>query len=183
MTREVRQLDAACSDDFYRVHCEQNGEGWCNCVAWWVPTWDGWGERTAAQNRALRDELFARGEHDGYLVYVDGQPVGWCQVGPRDRLTKLRAQFGLEPDPGAWAVTCFVIAPTHRRRGVASFLLQEVLSDLSRQGVPRVEAFPKRGTEGPGGLWTGPEAMYRAAGFEVVQDDPKAPVLAMNLSR
>ena len=30
-------------------------------------------------------------------------------------------------------------------------------------------------------LWTGPENMFRAAGFAVVQDDPRRPVLAIEL--
>ena len=77
---EVRRLTAERRSDFDRVHCKANGAEWCRCVAWWVSTWDGWGERTAEQNDALRDELFARGEHDGYLAYRDGVPVGWCQV-------------------------------------------------------------------------------------------------------
>ncbi len=35
----------------------------------------------AQENRALREELFAKQIYDGYLVYIDGEPQGWCQVG------------------------------------------------------------------------------------------------------
>lgn len=174
----VRAFDAERWDDFRAFHCAQNGAGWCFCVAWWVETWEGWGERTAAQNLALRQELCARGEHDGYLLYDGARPVGWCQVGRRDRLAKLVRQYVLEPDPGAWAVTCFEIAPGSRRRGAASFLLGEVLADLARRGVERVQAFPRRGAgEEEGRLWTGPEGMYARAGFRVVREDPHRPVM------
>jgi len=168
---EVRRLDAERRADFDRVHCEANGAGWCRCVAWWVPTWDGWGERTAEQNDALREELFARGEHDGYLAYLEGRPVGWCQVGPRDRLAKLVAQFELEPDPDTWAITCFVVAPRHRRGGVARAMLSEVLRDLPARGARRVEAYPRAG-EGldEGEMWNGPRAMLEHAGFERVRE-------------
>ena len=111
---------------------------------------------------------------------MDGEPSGWCQAVPRDRLDKLRRQFARPADPETWAVTCFLIAPALRERGLASFLLGEVLGDLRRRGVRRVEAYPARG-EGlpPDDVWTGPEAMFLAAGFRIVQDDPKRPVLVI----
>jgi ribosomal protein S18 acetylase RimI-like enzyme len=180
IAKAVHRLDASRRADFYRVHCTANGTDWCFCAAWYVPTWTGWGDRTADENRQVREALFAHGEHDGYLLYVDGDPVSWCQVGPRDRLEKLVRQFGLAPDPDTWAITCFLIAPTHRRQGLAAFLLREVLVDLRARGVKRVEAFPKRGEALDAlDLWNGPEAMFRAAGFAVVQDDPQRPVLAL----
>ena len=177
---EVRRLDRERRADFDRVHCEANGAGWCRCAAWWVPTWDGWGERTAEQNHALRDELFARNEYDGYLLYRDGAPVGWCQVGPRDRLPKLVAQFELEPDPETWAITCFVVAPRDRRRGLASALLGDVVRDLAARGVRRVEAYPRLG-EGLDEveLWNGPAAMFRRAGFQLVRELGPCGVLAL----
>jgi GNAT superfamily N-acetyltransferase len=176
----VHRFDAARRADFDRVHCEANDAGWCRCVAWWVETWDGWGERSAEANRALRDELCARGEYDGYLLYERGEPAGWCQAGPRDRLAKLVRQFGLAPDPRTWAVTCFLIDPARRRRGLARHFLSSVLSSVKARGARRVEAFPKRGTELDAlDLWNGPEALYRAEGFRVVRDDPVRPVLAL----
>ncbi len=181
MERVVVRLDASRREDFFRLHCAENGAGWCRCVAWWVPTWEGWGARAEAENLQLRQELFDRGEYDGYLLYVEGAPVGWCQAGPRDRLQKLADQFGLAPDPDTWAITCFLIAPEHRRQGHAAHLLGEALADLRRRGVQRVEAFPKRGAAEEAELWTGPEAMLREAGFRVVRDHAQRPVMAIDL--
>lgn len=176
MRKEVRRFGPRLRDDFFRVHCDENESGWCYCSAWWVPTWEGWGERTAEENRRLREELLDRGEYDGYLIYVDGVPAGWCQAGRRDRLEKLTRQYGLDPDPDTWAITCFQIAPAYRRQGLATHLLREVLRDLRDRGVRRVEAFPFRDTDDP---WTGPEEMFLAAGFGVVRDHPRQPVLAI----
>ncbi|MBI1729520.1 GNAT family N-acetyltransferase [Candidatus Acetothermia bacterium] len=176
--REVRRFDSKCHSDFFELHSAPNGGGWCNCVAWWVPTWEAWRDRRAEENQALRESLCSRGEYDGYLLYVNNEPVGWCQVGPRDRLEKLRNQFGLKPDPKSWAITCFFIAKSHRCRGLASHLLSEVLLDLQERGVKRVEAFPKRGAGlGTLDLWNGPEAIFLKGGFKVWRDDPKRPVL------
>ncbi len=178
----IQRLDAGRRDDFYRFHCPANDAGWCFCVAWWAPTWEGWGDRSADDNRRLRDELFDHGEFDGYLAYAGDEPVGWCQVGPRDRLTKLAQQFALPPDPAVWAITCVNVAPSRRRRGVARTLLRAVLDGVRARGVRRLEAFPKRGPElEPGDLWNGPEALYREAGFSVTRDDPQRPLLALDL--
>lgn len=179
---EVHRLDESRRSDFFRVHSEAAGGGWCHCVAWWTPTWEGWGDRTAEENRRLRADLFDRGEYDGYLLYFDGNPVGWCQVGPRDRLEKLARQYGLAADPAAWAITCFLIAPSHRRQSLARQLLIAVLEDLRARGIRRVEAFPKRGENlETGDLWTGPESLFLSAGFSVARDHPSRPVLARDL--
>lgn len=182
MEFQVRRLTPALREDFYRVHSPQHDCGWCCCVAWWVPTWEGWGGRSAGENRALRDALFDRGEYDGYLGYVNDVPAAWCQVGRRDRLEKLTRQLDLAADPSVWAITCFLVAPACRRHGLAQRMLVEVLADLRSLGVCRVEAYPKRG-EGleVDDLWNGPESMFRSAGFETLIDHPTRPVLSLDL--
>lgn len=182
MTREVRRFEPSRRDDFFRLHCDANDAGWCYCTAWWVPTWEEFSDRSADENRASRDELLERGEYDGYLLYLETTPVGWCQAGPRDRLEKLVRQFGLEPDDETWAITCFLIAPEHRRTGLSRYLLDEVLKDLRERGVRRVEAFPKHGEESdPLELWNGAEAIFMEAGFSVTRHHPLRPVLSLEL--
>jgi GNAT superfamily N-acetyltransferase len=175
---QVHPLSKVRSGDFYHLHSSENCCGWCYCVAWWVPTWEGWGDRSAEENRALREYLFGSKQYDGYLLYIDDIPVGWCQVGPRDRLKKLNRQYGLHPNPETWAITCFLIVPQYRRDGYAGYMLGEVLKDLHHRGVHWVEAFPKRGSNlDEHDLWNGPEEMYIRAGFEVIHNDPYRPIL------
>ena len=66
----------------------------------------------------MRDDLFARGVHDGYLAYVEGAPVGWVQAGPRDDLPKIAETFSLDPDPDAWAICCFMVLAPYRGQGL-----------------------------------------------------------------
>lgn len=172
--RRMDAGDATRRADFLRLHSEENGCAWCRCVAWWVPTWDGWGERSAEENLALREELFDRGEHDGYLLYEGDEPVAWCQVGPRDRLAKLARQFERPPEPGVQAVTCFLVAPRARGRGAARAMLEGVLADLraraSAEGIRAVEGFPRcaENARDPLELWNGPESLFRSLGFAAV---------------
>lgn len=182
MNLQVSRLNEKNLDDFWLVHSKSNGGGWCYCVAWWVPVWDGWGDRTEGENRALRTKLFESCCFDGYLLYADSKPMGWCQVIRRDSLPKLVKQFGLSPDAQAWAVTCFFIARGSRRRGLARFLLDEIIKDLKKRKVKRLEAFPRHGeTMDEDDLWTGPEQMYIDAGFEYEKTDSLKPVMVLSL--
>ena len=182
MKTAIARLSRDNLPDYFQVHSKANGADWCFCSAWWVPTWDGWSERTAEANLAVRREHFSQGIFDGYLFYADNQPMGWCQVGPRDRLEKLQAAYDLSPDPEVWAFSCFLLAPAYRGRGLAHTFLEAVLADLIRQGVRRVQAFPKRGD----GLenhehWTGPESIYLRAGFLFKKDGQRGAVLEKRL--
>lgn len=179
----IERLSELLRDDFYRLHVTAKHPGWCNCVAWWTQNWDGWGDRTVEENRALRDRLFEQQVSDGYLLYRGGEPAGWCQALERDWLTKLATQFALAPDPRVWAIGCFFIAPPLRRRGLATRLLEHVIAEARRSGVSRLEAFPKRGDQlDELDLWNGPEALFLRFGFRLVRDDPKRPVLALDLT-
>lgn len=181
--RRVARFEPGMEADFWSLHSADHGCGWCFCSAWWVPEWKGWGSRSAQQNRSVREELLTHGEYDGYLLYRGKLPVGWSQVGPRDRLLKLCEQFGLEPDPGIWAITCFLIHPDHRRLGFARSLLFGILEDLPTRGAKRVEAFPRRGIKlDSHDLWNGPEDLYLEAGFELVREDPVRPILGLSIS-
>jgi len=178
----IKRLTAELETDFYRVHSEGCCGGWCFCAAWYVPTWEGFGERTAEENRSLRSELFSKGAYDGYLVYIEGVPAGWVQAGPRDRLPKLLGQFSLFPDPQVWAITCMALAPRCQGMGLAHKILFLILQDLREQKVKCVQAFPKA-SEGLSKeeIWTGPLATYLRAGFVVVKQDERRPVLELML--
>lgn len=182
-TFRVERFRAGLSADFDRVHSDANGAGWCRCVAWWVPTWDGWGERSAAENAALRAKLCERGEYDGLLAYDGAEPVGWCQLGPRDRLEKLVRRLGVEPSPETWAVTCFLVAPRARGRGVARALLEAAIETARAEGGAQLEGYPRLAADEPGDLWTGPEALYRSTGFASVGDAPPRRIYSLPLAR
>jgi GNAT superfamily N-acetyltransferase len=177
-TIQITRFAPAHIDAFHALHATA---GWCSCVAWWVETWDGWGRRTAEENRALRDRLTESAVFDGYLAFSGPDAVGWCQAVPRDRLVKIGRQFDLAADPGTWAIGCFFVHPRYRRQGIARTLLQAILDDLPGRGARRAEAYPKRTAGEAGELWNGPEALLRAHGFTTAKDDPVRPVLVREL--
>ena len=174
---EVQRLGEKNFVDFFRVHSAANDHAWCFCAAWWVPTWEGWGERSADENRALRQDLFDRRNFDGYLLYLDSAPIGWCQAGQRDRFPKLLNSYALQADERAAAITCFFLAPMVRNQGLAHTFLAGVLADLKQQEFTYVQAFPHVG-EGlpPDDVWTGPLPVFTRAGFTVLKAHATRPV-------
>jgi GNAT superfamily N-acetyltransferase len=124
-----------------------------------------WAARTAAENRASACQRIASQTMRGYLAYQQGKVVGWCNAAPRPLLHALDE----EPQPGAadtGTILCFLVAPRLRGQGVASALLAAAC-----EGLRRVEANPRTGTQDAGANHFGPLSMYLAAGFAVLRED------------
>lgn len=170
LTREIRS-------DFYQVHqAGEYGNG-CLCCFWWVNNTEGWDERTDRESIAQREEMFARGIEDGYILYVNDLPTGWCQAYQRDQMPNLMNTFHFVPNPEIWCVSCFMINPEARGQGLAHQFLAMVLEDLKTRGVKQVQAFPRcqEGLEATE-VWAGPETLYNQAGFIKVSEHPRRSV-------
>ncbi|MBM3329682.1 MAG: GNAT family N-acetyltransferase [Calditrichaeota bacterium] len=170
MSIEIHPLSKANARDFYALIASNEGVAWCACAAWRAETtWDEWDSRTAEQNRAVRDSIIDSGELDGFLAYEDGRPVGWCQVGVRERVSRLCAHYDFSPEPGVWAITCLFIHPNRRKSGVAGEMLQAILSEAKSSGIVAVEAYPRtEQTLSDDDHWMGPPGLFEALGFKVV---------------
>jgi GNAT superfamily N-acetyltransferase len=129
-----------------------------------------WSLRTAAQNRALACERIQNQSMQGYLAFLDGTPVGWCNAAARNLLHALDN----EPVPDAQQVgtiLCFLVEPSLRGRGVARRLLEAACDGLRKQGLSVVEANPRTTPTSAAGNHFGPLSMYLAAGFTVYRED------------
>jgi GNAT superfamily N-acetyltransferase len=91
----------------------------------------------------LRD--LCAGEHaPGVLAYIDGEPVGWCALGPWEdmgRLQRSRTIPKVDERP-RWSIVCFVVRAGHRRKGVARSLLSGAVDYATAAGVGLLEAYP-----------------------------------------
>ena len=129
-----------------------------------------WADRTAAQNRAMACERIQAGLMQGYLAYVDGSPVGWCNAAPRTLLHALDD----EPIPDAaqvGAIVCFLVEPSHRGRGVAKRLLEAACEGLRKQGLRIAEGNPRNEATSNAENHFGPLSLYLSAGFTVHRTD------------
>ncbi len=110
----------------------------------WLPT----RAERGVRNRGEKRELVERGCAHGILVYAKGEPVGWCQYGPREELPRIdnsRKYRGLVPEGATeklWRITCFAVLKKYRKRGVASAALKAALETIRNKGGGLVEGYP-----------------------------------------
>jgi GNAT superfamily N-acetyltransferase len=139
----------------------------CWCM-WFRARPRDWSANAGEGNRAALRALLDAGEPVGLLGYLDGIPVGWVSVAPRSQHVRIEPMPVEDPDVPVWSVACFFIRRGHRRAGVATALLDAAVSAAFAAGAGAVEAYPLEGTPSNAGAFTGPRALFEAAGFHEV---------------
>ncbi len=144
--------------------------GACYCMFFFRggPRNENWGEEPWAENRQDQMARISGGKTTGMLAYVDGRLAGWCNA-------TARAEFpGLAKgdDEGVASVVCFAIAPPYRGHGLATQLLEGVISDFTDQGFRRLEAYPVREPRNERAAYHGSLDLFQGFGFEIVSEDP-----------
>ena len=115
--------------------------------------------------------LCERDHPPGVVTYRDGEPVGWCNIGPRSEITRLSASHLIRPidDLPVWSIVCVIVRPGHRRQGVTAHLIEGAVAYAHSHGAPAVEAHPVD----PAGrmdltmAFVGTRSMFERAGFRV----------------
>ena len=129
-----------------------------------------WKEQTAIRNRSMACQRIGDQKMQGYLAYLGEEPVGWCNAAPRNLL---RA-FDEEPTADAdkiGAIVCFLVAPEHRGKGIATLLLDAACSGLASQGLEIAEANPASEATTDAENHLGPLSLYLDAGFTIHRRD------------
>lgn len=123
--------------------------------------------------RKIAERQIASGILRGYLAFVDGVSIGWCNANDK-------ANFPIESCTGARfyapakkrekAVVCFEITPEFRGKGVATALLRQVVADAKAEGYIAVEGFPVVRDERYEWDNAGPIRLYERLGFVKVAE-------------
>jgi GNAT superfamily N-acetyltransferase len=149
-----------------------HGERGCWCQYWRQSSSDYRALGPGGGRRALRRQL-DEAPAPGVVAYLDGQPVGWCGVGPRarmERLVRSRTIPRLDDVP-VWSIVCFLVRPGFRRRGVAAALLDGAMAYARASRAPAIESYPvepgERRVDTAFG-YVGFVPMFEAAGFRRV---------------
>jgi len=143
--------------------------------------------RQGASNRRALHRLVSTARVPGLIAYVDGVPAGWVALAPRDEYPLLSRSRILQPvdEKLVWAVVCFFIARTYRRRGLTTALLQEAAAFARRRGARWLEGYPidpARGALPDTAAYHGLATAFRSAGFrEVARRSPTRPIMRLEL--
>jgi GNAT superfamily N-acetyltransferase len=141
-------------------------------------------------HKAAMCELVSKNEVPGILAYVDGQPAGWCSIGPREDFRALENSRTLKQvdDQPVWSIVCFFVAKPFRGRGLLVELLRGAVTYAAQEGALVVEAYPVDASDGPvhGGTrgYMGLISAFRRAGFvEVARRSPRQAVMRYTVER
>jgi GNAT superfamily N-acetyltransferase len=127
--------------------------------------------RGETNKRALRS-LVGGGVIPGLIGYLDGRPVGWISLGPREGYAKLKRSPVMKPvdDKPVWSIVCFYVDRQARGQGVSEALLRAAMDYARSRGVRLLEAYPvdKPERRHPDFMFFGAKRMYDRAGFKEV---------------
>jgi len=165
----VRPLDVDTWPAFAALVEANNGVwGGCWCMGFHVNVNK---DRTAAQNRAEKEQRVQEGSTHAALVLADDQCLGWCQFGSPEELPQIKSrrlyEKGLTTLPD-WRITCFFTGKGHRGRGVADAALGGALAEIARHGGGTVEGYPEETDDrklSGSFLHTGPMSAFENHGF------------------
>ena len=116
----------------------------------------------------------------GLIAYLDGEPVGWCAVEPRNAYPRLLLKTRVpwegrdedKSDGSVWAVTCFVTRKGFRRRGVSRALARAAVDHARDRGARALEGYPMITGAGetlmPVEVHVGARSAFEDAGFTEV---------------
>ncbi|MDG6985621.1 MAG: GNAT family N-acetyltransferase [Nitrososphaerota archaeon] len=175
----ARELSQETWKDFERFF-RKPGE-WSSCQCMWFhrpgprPKEDEALTSKERNEKNFREQkaLVKGGRSHGVLVFLDGDPVGWCQFGlgeefPRiDNAAKYRRIPSASKGARLWRITCFCVDKRQRKQGIAKLGLRAAMDAIRKEGGGVVEAYPSTRKEGLA-LHRGTARMFKEEGFEVV---------------
>lgn len=150
---------------------------------WWRLPRSEFARQRGEDNRKALKAIVDSGKIPGILAYLDGQPVGWCAVAPRETFPALERSRTLKrvDDQQVWSVVCFFVAKPFRHKGISTGLLKAAVEYVRKQGGKVVEGYPedpKKGWKPDPFVFTGLVSAFRKAGFtEVVRRSETRPIM------
>lgn len=172
--------------DLQTLFGERGACGGCWCMAWRLKRAD-YLKQKGDGNKAAFKKIVKSGQQPGVLAYVDGQPVGWCAVAPREVYSFLERSrvLGRVDEKPVWSVTCLFVAKPFRQAGVSVQLLKAAAEHAARHGARMVEGYPVvpiKDRMPDVFAWTGTVSAFRRAGFkEVARRSPSRPIMRIEV--
>jgi len=169
--------------EFFDNNAFSDGSDFAGCYCTWY-NWTDDLEKERSQcseemrkcfKKELAKKYIQHGLLQGYLAYLDGKVVGWCNVNDRGNYDRINEKNR----PDLWddfvvadrvkSIVCFVVAPNMRGKGIATTLLKTLCADAKIDNYSYIEAYPS-----VGGFkelnYHGPISMYEKLGF-ILQDN------------
>jgi GNAT superfamily N-acetyltransferase len=167
--------------DMEALFGERGACGGCWCMTWRVSRAQ-FNRQKGNGNKAAMRRIVKSNAMPGILAYLNGKPVAWCAVAPRQVYVALERSRILKPvdDQPVWAISCLFVAKSFRRQSISSQLIRAATEFAASRGAKIVESYPQTlDHDLPDAfVWTGLEGAFLKAGFsEVARRSPKRPIM------
>ena len=115
----------------------------CWCM-WWRIKRAEFDRQTGEANRKALKRIVDSGTVPGILAYLNGKPIGWCSVAPREQFPVLDRSPVLKrfDDKPVWSIVCFFISKAFRRQGLSKLLIKGAVDYARKNRAKIVEAYP-----------------------------------------
>jgi GNAT superfamily N-acetyltransferase len=144
----------------------------CWCMYWRIKRSE-FDQHYGQGNKQAMERIIQSGRVPGILAYLNGQPIGWCSVAPREHFPVLNRSRTLKPvdDLPVWSIVCFFVAKPYRRCGLCAALTRAAIEYARENGARIVEAYPlipEQSKSPQYGVYMGLASTFRRLGFEEV---------------
>ncbi|WP_404402646.1 GNAT family N-acetyltransferase [Pelagibacterium halotolerans] len=160
----IKAIDAESWDDFERLFQSRGGPKYCWCMAWRASA-----EEVKAGGGVVRRSMIKarvkNGIPIGIVGLLEGEPVAWCSIAPRETFRGLGGPEDDPPDTAIWSITCFFIMRAYRGKGYSRQLLDAAIAYARENGAAVVEAYPVD-PESPSYRHMGFLGLFNSAGFK-----------------
>ncbi len=140
---------------------------------WWRLARSEYNKQKGEKNRRSMRAIVDAGQSPGILAYVEGEPVAWCSVAPRESFAALERSRVLKPvdSRAVWSIVCFFVAKGYRRKGISVELLKAAIDFVRKRGGRIVEGYPVEPMKDQPDafVWTGLASAFAKAGFVEVE--------------
>jgi GNAT superfamily N-acetyltransferase len=140
---EIASLTPSTWRDFERLFGPRGAYGGCWCM-WWRISRNEFERQHGEGNRRAMKALVESGVVPGILGFLDGEPVAWCSVAPREQylaLERSRVMARIDDTP-VWSIVCFYFARELRRKGLLRPMIRAAVEHAGQHGAGVVEAYP-----------------------------------------
>lgn len=170
-TLEFHPLTIERWGDFEKLFGPRGAYGGCWCM-WWRISRTKFNQQQGEDNRQAMQRIVRSGRIPGILAYLEGEPVAWCAVAPREEFPTLNRSPVLKPidNTPVWSIVCLFVRKEYRGQGLTIPLIRAAVEYARQQGADVVEAYPTvpRGRRlSPVSSFMGLPSVFERAGFSI----------------
>lgn len=186
-TLDCRPVGSENWPDFEKLFGVNSGCAGCWCMYWRMRNKD-FQTNIGEGTRSAMRKLILSGAVPGLLGYLNGEPVAWVSVAPREEFIHLETSRILAPvdDQPVWSIVCFFVGRHHRRRGLMLQLIRAAVAYAQKNDARIVEAYPVEADKKLAGwsAYSGLAHVFRQAGFiEVARRSEHRPIMRCSVEK